>query len=106
MARAWGWGMVAAGGIILAAPTQAATRWPATQEVDGSSVITVLPPDAIPAVDAPRFVPADAAPFMQDDEPVLGVTDGRETKAYSAWQLNYHEIVNDTLSGRPIAVTW
>lgn len=68
----------------------------------------VLPLDGIPAIDAPEFVAAaQAAAFMVDDEPVIGVVgvDGT-AKCYSAWHLDVHEIVNDTLDGNPIAVTW
>jgi hypothetical protein len=75
--------------------------------VDGSPIITVLPTDAIPAIDAPTFVSArEADRMMQPDEPILGVTDGKVAKAYSLWQLNHHEIVNDQLGTLPIAVTW
>jgi hypothetical protein len=65
-----------------------------------------LPRDAIPAIDRPTFVTAADARFMQPREYVIGITDGSVAKAYSTWQLNAHEIVNDTLNGRPIAVTW
>ena len=34
------------------------------------------------------------------------VGDGDEPRAYSTWQLDRHEIVNDTFDGRPVAVTW
>jgi hypothetical protein len=69
--------------------------------------LTVLPPDAIPAIDNPQFVPvAEADGFMRPDEPVLGVTDGKLAKAYSIWQLNHHEIVNDRLGSLALAVTW
>ena len=44
---------------------------------------------------------------MLPDEPVLGVVgqDGTAV-AYSAWQLDGHEIVNDVVDGVPIAATW
>jgi len=69
---------------------------------------TVLPPDAIEAVDDPIFVSAEEADaFLAPEEPVLGVVGPDGTaKAFSAWQLEHHEIVNDTLDGEPIAVTW
>ena len=76
--------------------------------VEGEPMYTVLPQDAIPAVDDPQFVGAEEAEaFMQGDEPVLGVvgTDGT-ARAYSAWQLEGHEVVNDVVDGDPIAVTW
>jgi hypothetical protein len=76
--------------------------------VEGEPMYEVLPPDAIPAIDAPRFVDAETADgFLAPDEPVLGVV-GRDgtSKCYSAWQLEGHEIVNDELDGEPIAATW
>ena len=75
--------------------------------IQGAPILTVLPMDAIPAIDNPKYVPvAEADSFMRPDEPVLGITDGKTAKAYSTWQLNHHEIVNDTLGNLPLAVTW
>jgi hypothetical protein len=75
--------------------------------IQGSPVLTVLPQDAIPAIDNPKYVPAaEADRFMRPEEPVLGITDGMTAKAYSTWQLNHHEIVNDSLGDLPLAVTW
>ena len=69
---------------------------------------SVVPKDGIPAIDEPVFVSAaDASSFMKDDETVLGVVGKDGTaKCYSAWQLDSHEIVNDTLDGTAIAATW
>ena len=70
-------------------------------------VFTVLPPDRIPAIRQPEFVTADEAEsWMLPDEPVIGVEINGEARAYSTFMLSRHEIVNDTLGGRPIAVTW
>jgi hypothetical protein len=75
--------------------------------IQGSPILTVLPVDAIPAIDNPKYVPAaEADRFMRPDEPILGITDGKVAKAYSTWQLNHHEIVNDSLGDLPLAVTW
>jgi hypothetical protein len=75
--------------------------------IQGSPVLTVLPVDAIPAIDDPQYVSvSEADRFMRPDEPVLGITDGQTAKAYSTWQLNHHEIVNDRLGDLPLAVTW
>jgi hypothetical protein len=43
---------------------------------------------------------------MSPDEPVMGILHGGEARAYSLWQLDTHEIVNDEIKGTPIAVTW
>ena len=74
--------------------------------IDRDPVIRVLPQDAISAIDHPVFVSASNAPFMKDDEPVIGLGDGQTWKAYSTWFLDGHEIVNDTIGQTPIAVTW
>jgi hypothetical protein len=76
--------------------------------VEGTPMYDVLPLDGIPSIDEPVFVDAaTASAFMRDDEPVLGVVGVAGTpKAYSAWHLDAHEIVNDELDGRPIAATW
>lgn len=77
------------------------------EAVDGAPIYTVLPVDAIPAIDDPQYVPAEeAAAFMKPDEPVMGVTGGGAAKAFSLWQLHAHEIVNDAIGGTPVAVTW
>lgn len=90
---------------ILALPRIALAE--SEEMIQGSPVITVLPVDAIPAIDNPRYVSvAEADRYMRPDEFVLGITDGKTAKAYSAWQLNHHEIVNDSLGNLPLAVTW
>lgn len=84
----------------------AAQRWVEQVTIDGDPVLRGLPKDAIPAIDSPRFVPAAQATFVHEDEPVIGLVDGNVARAYPTWMLNAHEIVNDQLGGRPIAVTW
>ena len=64
------------------------------------------PRDGIPAIDQPRFICPAKADFMQDDDEVLSVTVGGETRGYPLRILVWHEIVNDTLSGQDIAVTY
>lgn len=65
----------------------------------------VLPRDAIPSIDRPSFEPAKAR-SLDDRELVIGVVGEHGQRAYSTWQLDRHEIVNDTFERRPIAVTW
>ena len=94
---------------ILAAcqqsPAQQSTL-PRVEKINGDRVHTVLRPDAIRSIDQPQFVHASEASFMRDDEPVVGVVSGGVAKAYSTWHLDHHEIVNDTLGNKPVAVTW
>jgi hypothetical protein len=76
-------------------------------EHDGDPVYRVLPPGRIPAIDEPRFVTGDAADAqMAAAEPVFGLVLGDEARAYSLWQLDRHEIVNDRIEGSAIAATW
>ena len=95
---------------LLLSLTLAATargQFEAPEVVDGAPIYTVLPVDAIPAIDHPQYVSAEeAAGFLKPDEPVIGVTGGGEAKAFSLWQLHVHEIVNDAIGGTPVAVTW
>ena len=74
--------------------------------VQGSKLYRVLPKDAIPSIDEPRFLEASEALYMEDSEPILGVDSGSPPKAYPLYLLDHHEIVNDTLGDRPIAATW
>jgi len=74
---------------------------------DGDPMYSLLPLDGIPAIREPEFVTGDAADEqMLPGEPILAVTVGDATHAYSLWQLDGHEIVNDTVGGRAIAATW
>ncbi len=83
------------------------------------NVRQVVPKDAIPSVDAPSFSPVDQTrtdDHLDPDEDLI-VVDPRETsdssdapdevpRGYPVRYLNYHEIVNDTVGGTPVAVTW
>lgn len=62
--------------------------------------------DGIPPIDRPRFVPAGQADFLTDDEPVFGLTYRGEVRAYPQLVLVWHEIVNDTVAGQRLAVTY
>jgi hypothetical protein len=65
------------------------------------------PPDGIPAIDRPTFVaPATAAKWLKAKEPVLAVAIGGDARAYPLQILMWHEIVNDTVGGRPVVVTY
>ena len=75
--------------------------------VDGDSVYQVLPPDAIPAIRKPVYLTGkEASAQMLAKEPVMGLLYKGESRAYSLWQLDAHEIVDDVIGGVPLAVTW
>lgn len=76
-------------------------------EFGGDPMYAVLEPDAIPALRDPVFVSGPAAAAqMKPDEPVIGVVVDGEAHAYSTWQLDAHEIVNDRIAGSAVAATW
>jgi len=64
------------------------------------------PPDGIPPIDNPNFQPADTVDWLEASEPVLALTVGGETRAYPLQVMTWHEIVNDTVGGVPVAVTY
>ncbi len=64
------------------------------------------PPDGIPAIDEPKFEQASEVDWIADDEPVLALEIDGEQRAYPVQVLIWHEIVNDTLAGVPVSVTY
>jgi hypothetical protein len=62
--------------------------------------------DGIPALTNPRTIPANSADYLRDTDVVLGMTINGESRAYPLRIMNWHEIVNDTLGGRRILVTF
>ena len=73
----------------------------------GAELIVATERDEIAAVVAPVIV--DAAPmdarFLADEPVLIAVVNGVE-RAYALQNMAEHEVVNDTLDGIPIAVTW
>ena len=64
------------------------------------------PPDGIPPIDHPKFQPASSVSWLAPAEPVAAVQIGTQAKAYPLQILVWHEIVNDTVGGVPVAVTY
>ncbi|MGQ9815947.1 MAG: DUF3179 domain-containing (seleno)protein, partial [Candidatus Roseilinea sp.] len=65
------------------------------------------PKDGIPAIDAPKFVSvAEADTWLKPLEPVIRVEINGEARAYPLQILTWHEIVNDTLGGVPVVVSF
>ena len=64
------------------------------------------PKDGIPAILEPEFIPPAKAGFLENSDPVIGITIGTEARAYPIKILNWHEVVNDTVNGIPIVVTF
>ena len=62
--------------------------------------------DGIPSLDNPTFVDAGKASFLAPNDRVLGVEINGIRRAYPIRILNYHEIVNDLVGGKPIVITY
>lgn len=65
--------------------------------------------DAIPAIFANEdlFVDAEAGSREWNDaEPVVGLEVNGDARAYPVRLLSNHEIINDVVGGRPVAITW
>lgn len=78
-----------------------------TSTFDPAELIDVLPPDRIGAIDRPRFEsPERAADWLRTDAPVVVVQAGDEARAYPLAIMVWHEVVNDTIDGRVIAVVY
>ena len=71
-------------------------------------VVTLLAPDAIPALNNPGYhdTTESADESYQDDDLVLGIELNGDARAFSVPLLSRHEIVNDVIGGAPVAVTW
>ena len=70
-------------------------------------IISVLPRDAIDAILEPTFVRGDEADAqLTPTSRVIGVSINGDHRAYSTAQLSSHEVVNDTVGGLPVVVTW
>ncbi|MCH9045093.1 MAG: DUF3179 domain-containing protein [SAR324 cluster bacterium] len=87
-------------------------EWPKTDfskhSVDFKEILSGGPPkDGIPPVDNPKFVAVrEAESWLQEQEPVLVFEHGGEVRAYPLQILIWHEIVNDTVGGKAIVVTF
>jgi hypothetical protein len=62
--------------------------------------------DCIPSIDNPRYLPAEDAVHVADDDLVITLSYKGEYRAYPSRILDHHEIVNDTIGGDPLAITW
>ena len=65
------------------------------------------PKDGIPSIDDPELISVDEADrFLDPREPVAVVELDGEVRAYPIQILIWHEIVNDEIADRPVAVTY
>lgn len=65
------------------------------------------PPDGIPPIDDASFIPVEEADsWLNDSEPVVAIEVGEDARAYPVQIMIWHEIVNDTVGGEPVSVTY
>ena len=64
------------------------------------------PRDGIPAIDQPKFLEADEAAFLNDEDRILGVFLEGQARAYPVRILDWHEIVNDSIGDSSFVVTY
>jgi len=76
--------------------------------VDPGKILSGGPPkDGIPSIDDPKFVSASEADrWIRDNELVLAIDYRGVKRVYPLQILVWHEIVNDTIAGDPILVTY
>ena len=94
-----------------AEPRYWTAEWPATDfdqsSVDFSEIISGGPPkDGIPSIDDPVFVSLSEAGDLSPTEPVISLEIDGDARAYPLQILIWHEIVNDVVGGKPVAVTY
>ena len=91
--------------ITIADPSAGST--PGSESNLDLRIVTILARDGIPAILDPVFDPRiEAMAQMEPSERVIGVSINGDHRAYPLNLLSRHEIVNDTVGGKPIAVTW
>lgn len=76
-------------------------------------VASGLPKDGIHAIDTPSILTVDQVDALKgrgkllvSSDRVIGLSVAGRARAYPIRILNWHEVVNDTLGGAPIAVTY
>ncbi len=63
--------------------------------------------DGIPSIDDPQFEPAkEHDDSFAGNEPVVSINVNGDARAYPLQILTWHEIVNDVVGGKPLAITY
>ncbi len=107
-----GWLVLKAFGLLSPGEALSNSEWPKTdfekRTVDLSEIRSGGPPkDGIPAVDDPKFVSvAEASNWLAPREPVIVADYNGDARAYPLQILIWHEIVNDSVGGVPVSVTF
>ncbi len=62
--------------------------------------------DGIPALTNPRHIKAQDARYLGPDELVLGLSVNGDHRAYPLRIMDWHEMANDVVGGRPITISY
>lgn len=62
--------------------------------------------DGIPALMNPKHVPAGEASYLTPDELVFGVSINGDHRAYPLRILDWHEMFNDVVGGKPVTLSY
>ena len=82
------------------------THW-GIRIIDVDDLRVGAPRDAIPAIFGPLYLTIDEANDVYEPEiPVVQVRLGDDARAFPLGILIWHEIVNDTINGQPVAITF
>jgi len=93
-------------------PSEWGQSWPSTDFsnsiVDLSEIdSTDIPKDGIPSISRPRFVSIKKArDWLGENEPVMVVVVDDVARAYPLQIMIFHQIVNDTIKGQPLLITF
>ena len=74
--------------------------------VDLDEIQGIVPPDAIPALEDPAFEPAAGVAWLAPVEPVLALEINDDARAYPLRIMTWHELVNGTVGGVPVTVSY
>ena len=110
---------IAAAAVVSASadPVQWRAEWPKTDfsktAVEFTSILSGGPPkDGIPSIDHPKFETLKGGKAsgwsadIGDTEAVISLSLDGDARAYPLRVLMWHEIVNDVVAGKPVAVTY
>lgn len=103
--------ILATGPDALAASENLIDEWPRTDFSKHTVELVEIrsggpPKDGIPAIDDPQFKPAGEVFDLAPTEPVITLRIQGDARAFPLRILTWHEIVNDTVGGVPVAVTY
>ncbi len=111
------WVALGAGLLLGAGGPEGAPEKPSADEPNGfaltnlavprDSIVLGGPPrDGIRSVAEPGFVPVAEASWVEPATVVVGIELGGEARAYPVHILEWHQVVNDSVGGVPVVVTY